>query len=44
MRTDLRSADPFGRLVASLAPSQAVTLLVQRGYTQTFVPVRTLER
>ena len=44
VRTDLRSADQFGRLVAALEPSQAVTLLVQRGDTQTFVPVRTLER
>ena len=44
VRTDLRSADQFGRLVAGLEPSQAVTLLVQRGDTQTFVPVRTLER
>ena len=44
VRTDLRSADQFSRLVAGLEPSQAVTLLVQRGDTQTFVPVRTLER
>ena len=44
VRTDLRSAEQFGRVVAALDPGQAVTLLVQRGDTQTFVPVRTLER
>ena len=44
VRTDLRSAEQFGRVVAALEAGQAVTLLVQRGDTQTFVPVRTLER
>ncbi len=44
VRTDLRSAEQFGHVVAALDPGQAVTLLVQRGDTKTFVPVRTLER
>ncbi|GLT21535.1 peptidase [Zoogloea oryzae] len=44
VRTDIRSVEQFNRVVGALDLGQTVTLLVLRGETQTFVPLRTLER
>lgn len=44
VRIDIRSVDQFNRVVAALDLGQTVTVLVLRGDTQTFVPLRTLER
>ena len=44
VRTDIRSVEQFNRVVGGLELGQTVTLLVLRGETQTFVPLRTLER
>lgn len=44
VRTDIRTVDQFNRVVGTLESGQTVTLLVMRGDTQTFVPLRTLER
>ena len=40
----IRSVEQFNRVVGGLELGQTVTLLVLRGETQTFVPLRTLER
>ncbi|MGL4408091.1 DegQ family serine endoprotease [Zoogloea sp.] len=44
LRTDIRNAEHFNKIVTSLPAGQSVTVLVLRGDFQTFVPVRTLER
>jgi serine protease Do len=44
LRTDIRNAEHFNKVVTSLPAGQSVTVLVLRGDFQTFVPVRTLER
>ena len=44
VRTEIRSVEQFNRAVSALDLGQTVTLLVLRGETQTFVPLRTLER
>ena len=44
VRTDIRSVEQFNRVVGALDLGQTVTLLVLRGETQTFVPLRTLDR